>query len=455
MPKRPRILRSQRQIIGHFATVNPHAAGIDAGSEHHLVSVPEDRCQEPVRTFGTFTKDLNALAEWLRACGITTVAVEATGVYWVPLYEILEERGLNPKLIDARSVGRRNKKTDVLDCQWIRQLHMYGLLDGAFRPSASMLMVRALTRQRRMLIGYGADHVRHIQKALELMNVKLHLVVSDTVGVTGLRIIRAIVGGEREPSELAALREAGCGASEQTFVDALMGNYREEHLFALKQAVELFEVYQKKIAECDEQLATVLAGMEKRRQIANGNPLKQARGRRKNQPHFAAQTLLHEVAGIDLTAIHGFAASTVLTIISETGTDMSPWPSGKHFAAWLALSPNNRITGGKPIRKNNRLIRPNRAAQAFRLAAQTLERATGALGSFFRRIKSRHGRQVAIKATAHKLALIVYAMLKHQTEYREIDPADYEQRYRNTLLNSLTKKAAALGFSLTPLQEGH
>ena len=454
MAKRPRVLRSQRQIIGQFEVIHPNAAGVDAGAEQHLVSVPEDRCDTPVRTFGTLTKDLHALAEWLLACGVTTVAIEATGVYWVPLYEILEERGLAPRLIDSRSIGRRNKKTDVLDCQWIRQLHTYGLLDAAFRPPATMLVVRALMRQRKMLVEYAADHVRHMQKALDLMNVKLHLVVSDTTGVSALRIIRAILAGERRPSELAALREPSCRASEQAFIDALTGNYRREHLFALRQALELFDVYQTKIAACDAELADALTAVEARHEKpAAKSP--QKRKRRKNQLHFDARPLLQQIAGVDLAAISGFDTSTALTILSETGPDMSPWPSGKHFSAWLALSPNNRITGGKPIRTRGRLIRPNRAAQAFRLAAQTLERAGCGLGAFFRRIKSRHGRQVAIKATAHKLALIFYSMLKHGDEYRPLASNEYEQRYQQALLKSLARRATALGFSLTPIEEVH
>lgn len=454
MSKRPRILRSQRKIIGPLEMVNPNAAGIDAGAEHHVVAVPEDRCDAPVRTFGTFTSDLQELTEWLVVCGVTTVAIEASGVYWIPLYEILEQRGLNPKLIDSRSIGRKTKKTDVLDCQWIRQLHMHGLLDGAFRPPSEMLPFRAFMRQRRMLIEYAADHIRHIQKALDLMNVKLHLVVSDTVGVTGLRIIRAILDGKHDPVHLARLREPGCQASEQEFVKALTGNYRQEHLFALQQAVELFEIYQAKIIECDRQIETHLAAFEKRHDPAK--PLiKSTRQRRKNQPRFDARTLLYEMVGIDLTAIAGLDGSTLLTILSETGTDMSPWSSGKSFASWLALSPNNRITGGKRIRKNGPLIRPNRAAQAFRLAAQTLERTQCALGAFFRRIRSRHGRAAAIKATAHKLALIFYAMLKNRTEYADPGAEYYERRYHDHLLKSLSKKAQTLGFALVPIQEVH
>lgn len=454
MPKRVRILRSQRKIIGDLVVVNPDAAGIDAGSEQHWVSVPEDRGEEPVRCFGTFTQDLEALADWLMECGIKTVAIEATGVYWVPLYEILEQRGLKPRLVDSRSIGRRNKKTDVLDCQWIRQLHTYGLLDGAFRPSAEMLPLRAYLRQRDMLVKYAADHIRHIQKALDLMNVKLHLAVSDTVGVTGMRIIRAILSGTRDPKTLAALREPSCMSSEETFVKALIGNYTPEHLFALEQAVDLFGTYQKKIEECDAAIAAVLGNFKKKGDPST-LPKKKNRTRRKNQPHFDGRSLLYQMTGVDLTAIDGLESSTILTILSETGSDMSPWHSGKHFAAWLALSSNNRITGGKLIRKKGPSIRPNRAAQAFRLAAQTLERAQCALGAFFRRIQSRIGRGGAIKATAHKLALIFYAILKNKTEYRDLGANYYEQRYRERLLNSLKKKAATLGFHLTPAQEVH
>ena len=453
MSKRPRILRAQRAIIGEIEVVHPDAAGIDAGSEQHFVSVPEHRCSDPVRAFGTFTEDLHSLADWLISCGIKTVAIEATGVYWIPLFEILQERGLDPRLVDSRSIGRRNKKTDVLDCQWIRQLHTHGLLDSAFRPNDQILPLRALSRQRQMLIKYASDHIRHIQKALDLMNVKLHLVVSDTVGVTGLRIIRAIIDGKSDPQQLAELREPGCKTSKEGFVKALRGNYRAEHLFSLKQAVALFDTYQAKIAECDAEIATALERFEKKPGTATLST-KRAK-RRKNQPHFDGRTLLYQIAGVDLTAIHGLESGTILTIISEIGTDMSPWKTGRAFSSWLALCSNNRLTGGRPLKKGGPLIRPNRAAQAFRIAAQTLERSQCALGAFFRRVQSRLGRSGAIKATAHKLATIFYSMLKNKTEYRDLGVDYYEERYRERLLSSLKKHAATLGFTLAPIQEVH
>lgn len=453
MPQQPRIIRSQRQIIGHFEVVNPHTAGVDAGDECHFVSVAEERSEEPVRKFGTFTEDLHALADWLVECRITTVAIEATGVYWVPLYEILEERGLNPRLIDSRSIGRRHKKTDVLDCQWIRQLHTFGLLDAAFRPPIEILPLRAMVRQRGMLIERAAQNIQRIQKALNLMNVKLHVVLSDIVGVTGQRIIRSIIAGKHQPAELAALRDRSCKASEQTFVTALSGNYRREHLFALRQAVESFDFENGLIAQCDSEIERELRQLDKKTMVQKAQ--RSSTKRRKNQLRFDGKTILHELAGTDLTAIDGLEASTVLTILSETGTDLSPWKSGKHWAAWLTLAPNNRITGGKPIRKKGPIIHPNRAAQAFRLAAQTLERANCALGAFFRRIRARYGRQSAIKATAHKLALIFYAMLRDKSRYVDPGVDYYEKRYRERRLNSLIRQAAGFGCIVVPASEVH
>jgi hypothetical protein len=331
---------------------------------------------------------------------------------------------------------------------------MHGLLDGAFRPKAELLPLRAFMRQRRMLIEYASDHIQHMQKALDLMNVKLHLVISDITGVSGLRIIHAILEGKHDPKGLAAMREPNCKSSEEMIAKSLMGNYRDEHLFALGQAVELFEEYGRKLKACDEKIAAALAAFEKKNDRALLTKKKRSKPR-KNQPRFDARTLIFEMAGVDLTAIHGLEASTVLTILSETGTDMSPWPSDGHFASWLALSPNKWITGGRPLAKKPPIIQPNRAAQAFRLAAQTLERAQCALGAFFRRIQSRHGRAVAIKATAHKLATIFYSMLKTQTPYRDPGVDYYESRYQQRLFKSLQKKAATLGFQLIPLQEVH
>ena len=451
MSNRPRVLRSQRKIIGPMSEVNRNAAGIDAGSQEHWVSVPEDRDEEPVQKFGAFTDDLNAMADWLVDCGITTIAIEATGVYWIPLFEILEARGFDVKLVDSRSVGGRRKKTDVLDCQWIRQLHMYGLLDGAFRPSAQIMSVRSYMRQRRMLIEYASDHIRHMQKALDLMNLKLHTVIADITGVTGQKIIRAILDGQRDPQTLASLRDEKCKNSEQTIAKALTGNYRDEHVFALRQAVELYTTYQAKIASCDVQIAIELKRYDSTEPPKTLPSAKNKKKRRKNQPHFDARTMLYQMTGVDLTAVDGFEANTALTIISEIGVDMSPWPTAGQFASWLALCSNNRITGGKLLPKKKGKPMPNRAAQALRMAAQTVARTPTAIGAFFRRKQSQYGWRHAVKATAHKLALIVYAMLKTKTEYRALDENYYEKRYRANLLKSIEKKAHRLGYTLVPV----
>lgn len=462
MSNRPRIIREQRKIIGDLTVVNPNAAGIDAGSELHYVSVPEDRDPQPVRSFGTFTEDLHRMAQWLLQSGVTTVAVEATGVYWMPLYDILEQYGLNPRLVDSRAIGKRSKKTDVLDCQWIRQLHTFGLLDGAFRPSSEMMKLRTLSRHRSMLISCASDHLRHMHKSLDLMNVKLGLIVSDIGGVTAQKIIKAILEGQTDPAKLATLRDKSCAATPEEFVKALTGTYAEEHIFTLGQTVELFESYQEKIRVCDLEQQKVLGTFAKVASdtsdstgAAEKTPSPKKKKRRKNQLHFDAQTILHQISGVDLTLVPGLEANSLLTIVSEIGVDMSQWSSPKAFANWLAVAPNNRITGGKPIRKRNKIMSPNRAAQAFRLAAQTLERTSTALGAFFRRVQSRLGRQGAIKATAHKLARIVYAMLRDKTEYRDPGTDYYEQRYHKNLLNSLTTKALRFGYTLVPIPEVH
>ena len=454
MAQRPRVLRGQRKIIGAFEEVNPNAAGIDAGAEEHWVSVPEDRDPEPIKRFSAFTEDLYALADWLVHCRIDTVAIEATGVYWIPLVEVIESRGITVRLVDSRSLGRRRKKTDVVDCQWLRQLHTYGLLDGAFRPSADILPLRAYQRQRQMLIRCAADHIRHLQKAMDLMNLKLHTVLSDITGKTGIRIIEAILNGDRDPAHLASLRDPNCKNSEETIAKALFGNYRDEHLFELRQAYELFLVYQQKIADCDEKTEQALATFDRKAapgKIPTTTP-KRRRKRRKNQPHFDGRTLLHQLHGVDVVAIAGFEVSTALTITSEIGVDVDAFDTGAEFVSWLRLAPNNRISGGKRLRQKGPKVHPNRATQAFLLAGQSLARAQNWLGAFFRRIQRRHGFAVAVKATAAKLARIYYAMIKNKTEYRAPDTNYYEQRYRSNLIKSFEKRVRELGMTLVPLE---
>src|SRR6266542_2609211 len=361
----------------HLRHINLNAAGIDIGSERHMVAVPEGRDEVSVREFGAFTADLQALADWLQQCGVTTVAMESTGVYWIPLCELLDRRGFEVKLVDARQVKNvSGRKSDVLDCQWIQQLHTYGLLAGAFRPADELCVLRSYLRQREMLTQSSSMHIQHMQKALQQMNLLLHNVVSDITGVTGMKIIKAILAGERDPRSLARNRDGRCQNTSATIAKSLVGNYREEHLFALKQAVDLYETYQTKIADCDEAIV-------------------------------------------------------------------------KHVTSWLGLCPGTKISGGKVLDKKTKR-NPNRATQAFRMAAATQARSKTALGAFYRRIKSRTGGKQAVTATAHKIARIYYTLLTKGTSYVELGQQAYEQKYKQRRIHHLMTQAKSFGFQLVP-----
>jgi len=356
--------------------VNPDAAGLDIGQDEIWVCVPADREAPAVRPFGTYTPDLNALADWLEACQIRTVALESTGVYWIPIYEILEARGLTVYVVNARHVKHvPGRKSDIQDCQWIQRLHTYGLLSASFRPVADICAIRSYVRQRAMLIAYRAAHIQHMQKALQQMNVQLMQVLSDITGKTGLAIIRAILAGEHDPRQLATLRDERCTKSEAEIVKALTGNYRAEHLFALKQAVALYDMYTTQIQECDTQLERLWQAQRPARD--QDLPPLDTRDKRnthsKNAPTYDARTLLYQVVGVDLVAISGLNVSTVQDILSDTGLDLSAFPSEKHFCSWLHLAPRNDISGGKVLRSRT-LKSGRRAGQAFRLAAQAVSR---------------------------------------------------------------------------------
>lgn len=430
--------------------INLNAAGIDIGSERHLVAVPEGRDEVSVREFGTFTADLEALAAWLKKCGITTVAMESTGVYWIPLFEVLERHGFEVKLVDARHVKNvSGRKSDVLDCQWIQQLHTYGLLAGAFRPPDEICVLRSYLRQREMLRQTAAMHIQHMQKALQQMNLLLHNVVSDITGVTGMKIIKAILAGERDPRVLARNRDERCKHSSATIAKSLVGNYREEHLFALRQAVDLYEMYQAKIADCDE---AIIKQLEKQPDVSNDGPPsadKHTPARDRVRSGVDVQELLYMKSGVDLFAIPGLAADTLLTLASEVGFDMTPWKTEKHFASWLGICPGTKQSGGKVLDAKTKR-NPNRAAQAFRMAASSLYRSPTALGAFHRRIKARCGGQQAVTATAHKIARIYYAMLTKGTSYVELGQRAYEQRYKQRRIDHLNRQAKSLGFQLVP-----
>ena len=428
--------------------INPNAAGIDIGSDEHFVAVPPGRDPDgqDVRSFRAFTCNLVELMNWLRRCGVTSVAMESTGVYWIPLYDLLESNGLEVKLVDPRALKRApGRKTDVLDCQWLQELHTFGLLAGAFRPTEEIAALRAYVRQRDMLIEYASGHIQHMQKAMTQMNVKLANVVTDITGVTGLRIIRAILGGERDPRVLAALRHEGCRNDEATIAKALEGTWRDEHVFSLRQAFELFEIYQQKIAACD---AAIEAHMGRMNDRSGGTQLEPRRGkRRKNQPHFDLRGHLHKIAGVDLTRIEGLEATTVLTVLSEVGTDMSPFPTIKDFTSWLGLCPGSKITGGKRLSGRTKPS-ANRAAEALRLAAQSLHHSHSWLGAFLRRKAAQKDMPTAITATAHKLARLIYTLLKRGTEYVARTQEHYEAMHRERTLASLVRTARRLGYCL-------
>jgi len=429
-------------------TININAAGIDIGSEQHWVAVPEDRDENPVRAFGCFTSDLHALAHWLKKCGINTVAMESTGVYWIPLFQILETQGFDVKLVNARHVKNvPGRKTDVKDCQWLQQLHTYGLLSGSFRPDDSICVLRSYWRHRENLIRYAAAHVQHMQKALTEMNLQLHKVISDITGVTGMRIIRAILDGERDFIKLAQMKDPRIKHSTDTIAKALEGDYRQEHLFALKQAVELYCFYQQQLEACNQQIQAYLMQMDSALNI-DSQPIKRKKKPSKNQPCFDLATHLYRISGVDFTQIDGLNVLSVHTILSEVGLNPEAFGTEKRFTSWLGLCPENRITGEKIKSVRTRKV-VNRAAKAFRIAANSLKNSQSALGGYYRRMRARLGPPKAVTATAHKLARIFFRLWKNGGIYQDIGADYYEQKYKNRVINNIKKRAKKLGFQIS------
>jgi transposase len=432
--------------------VNLNAAGIDVGATEHYVAVPEGCDEDIVRSFGTYTADLEALADWFKKCDIQTVAMESTGVYWIPVFEILESRGFEVKLVEPGKLKNvPGRKTDVLDCQWIQQLHTYGLLQGSFVPIESICILRSYMRQRSMLIECAGKHVLHMQKALMQMNIQLHHVISDITGATGQRIIGAILEGERDPKKLSKLRDPRCKKDEHTIALALEGHWREDHLFVLKQAVQLYHFYHTQLEELDKKLQDYLKTFEDRSKGRKlpASPKPKAGS---NAPNFDMRNHLYKMSGVDLTTIDGISGHSALQLISEIGIDMNPWPTEKHFASWLCLCPGNKKTGGRLVSGKSRAS-ANRAATVLRMAAQSLSRADCALGAFYRRMKSRLGAPKAITATAHKLAKIVYNMLKYGKAYIDVGAEYYEKRFRQRVLANLTRRASQFKLRLVPVEE--
>jgi transposase len=425
--------------------LNEHAAGIDIGAERHYVAVPPAADAHPVREFSAFTKDLYAIADWLDSCGVKSVAMESTGVYWVPLFEVLDERGFQVKLVDARKVKNvSGRKSDVVDCQWLQQLESYGLLAPAYRPSDEVIILRGYMRQREMLVKSAASHIQHMQKALQQMNLRLDNVVSDITGRTGQRILKAILQGERDVRKLAAMRDRNCKATVEVIAQSLVGNYRQEHLFALKQAVELFEFYQEKIRDCEAEMEKYLRSLPGRRE---DEPPPQAAGRKRQRMSFNVRDYAWRLLGVDLFRVQGLNSQTVLQIISEVGVDLSGFAGEKQFASWLSLSPNRRVSGGKVLSSRTQASR-NRAAVAFRQAAVSVARSESELGGYYRRMQARKGPGAAITATAHKLARLYYTLVKNGQEYDEGRARADEARQRERMVSNLRKRAKGLGYEL-------
>jgi len=460
-PRSGKQFRTSEQVEDLTVT-HRHAAGIDVHAAVHFVAVaaedvpagfvnPDGKLPVGVRKFGTNTGDLEALAAWLKDCGVTTVAMESTGVYWIPVYDLVASQGLEVLLVDQRQTKHApgRPKSDVLDCQWIRRLHSYGLLTASFRPSDEIVRWRGFQRHREMLIRYAAQHVQHLQKVLEEMNVKLPEVVSDIMGQTGMKIIKDIVRGERDPHKLAKHRHESCKSTEAEIASALYGTWRPEHLFGLKQALKLYEFYQKQLRECDGQIETCLRMMKDQ---SNGQPLPASLRKRKpekNEPRFGARALLFRMSGVDMTQIEGISETTALVILSEIGTDLSKFPHEKNFVSWLGLCPQHRGSAGKIFKRRIRRG-ANRAARALRMAAQGCHHAKNALGAFYRRIQARAGGPKAIVATARKIAERVYRLLKYGQDYVRQSEQAYEAAYQQRLVKSLATKAASLGYKLVP-----
>lgn len=436
-----------------LAQINHHAAGLDIGDAEIYAAVPESASDPAVRVFGTFTPDLQALADWLAACKVETVAMESTGVYWIPIYELLEERGFQVYLVNARQLKNvSGKKTDILDCQWIQQLHTYGLLQPSFRPPEDICALRAVIRHRGNLLRSCAAEIQHMQKALQQMNLKLTNVLSDITGLTGLAIIRDIVAGVRDPLKLAMHRDPHCRKSAAEIAASLTGNYKAEHLFVLQQALAAHDFYQAQLAACDAETERLYHTLD-----APGDavaqplpPPRRPHSRRRNEPRFDLRGQLYRIAGVDLTTVDGLDGLTVQAVLSETGVDMTPWRTSKHFASWLSLCPENAKTGGKIIKRGTKPS-ANRAALALRLAARSLHHSDSALGAFYRRMCGKLGKPQAVTATAHKLARIIYAMLKSKTPYKDPGADHLEAQVQERKVKQLQRQAKELGYELTPV----
>ncbi len=458
-PKRRK--RNKGMCLEDRPVLESNAAGIDVGAREMFVAVPPGRDEHPVQVFATFTEDLERLADWLLQCGVTTVAMESTGVYWIPLYEILEQRGIRPCLVNARHMKNvPGRRTDWHECQWLQFLHSVGLLRASFRPEENICAVRTVLRHRSELVMAASQHVQHMHKALTQMNLQIHHVISDITGTTGLAIVDAILAGQRDATELAKLRDPHIKAHAETIRKSLVGNWRSEHLFTLNQSRALYRTYQQLIVNCDLEIEAMLRAFEPRtdpveRPLPSDRKRNRAgkKRRKKNghpNPGVDLRTETYKLFGVDVTQIPGLEENA-LPLFSEVGRDMSKWPTAAHFVSWLALCPDNDISGGKLLWRGVRTVK-NRAGHLFRLAAFSLHHSLTPLGNYLRRMKAKLGPQAATTATAHKIAVIFYTIVKNQVEYNESIWASRDAHREKRLEMKLKRQAKQLGYQLVPLE---
>ena len=443
--------KTKSKSVKMLHIIKQNAAGIDIGASEIYIAVPDDRDDKPIRHFDTFTADLHTAAKWLKSCGIDSIAMESTGVYWIPVFQILESYGFDVVLVNARHVKNvPGRKTDVQDCQWLQYLHSVGLLRGSYRPPQEVCAVRSLLRHRDGLIKKASSHILHMQKALTQMNLQIHNVISDITGVTGLAIIDAILSGERNPKKLAALKNGRIKASKDTIAKSLEGDYLPEHVFTLKQSLQVYRHYQQMVAECDQEIENHLNNFDSRVDI-NKNPppppTSTSRRGKGNEPNFDLRTEMYRIIGTDLTQIEGISAVTAHVFFSEVGCDVSKFPKSDNFASWLNLCPNNKITGGKVL-SSQTLPGKNRLAKALQMSAMSLWRSQSYLGNYYRRKRAKNGAPSAITDTAHKLARIIYHLVKTGQQFDESVFSVQEKAHQKRALENIEKRAKTMGFKL-------
>jgi len=451
-------LKSRKKMAQALKTIQPNSAGIDLGSKEHWVAAPSRDEGEPnVKCFGTTTPELYRLADWLQEQRVETVAMESTGVYWIPLFEILDNRGFQVVLANARQISNvPGRKTDVLDCQWIQLLHACGLLRGSFRPSDDICRLRALIRERNTMVAERSDWIRRMQKYLDQMNIRVHRAVSDITGVTGMTIIRAIVAGERNPERLAQMRDARCRNSERQIAEELTGNWRAEHLFNLRQALKMYDHLSDVIGDYDSEILSCLSDLQPDDADDTPAPVPRSKSKAKSIIKRGQEPLrqaLYKMSGFDLTTIDGISVETASVIISELGLDYSVFSDEKHFISYLRLAPNIAISGGKKVAKKFRATTCTRVANALRMAAVTLRNSKTALGGYYRRVSYRKGASVAVFATARKLAQLIYRLVSYGQAYIDSGSDAYEARFNQRRLFYYTNTLKNMGFKVEPISK--